>query len=397
MLDLGLAPAELGQSGPLLCQQAGVRQGDRSLVGQADQTGFGVAAELHRWPAFAGGGGDHAEELAAGDDRDDRRRAEAEARQGLLDERIAGRATPEAAGTDVGEHVGQLRSVAGADRELLDQRLQLGRPAVAGDRREALGAGVPEADAGPVGCDHAGHGVRDPRRDLFRRGQVGQGLGQLEEGTRGRVPASRLLQGGGGVQGGGRLPGVGHEQLAFLGEERLLLGVGGAEHAVPASGRGDIGHQPGAGVLQGFAPDQPLAQGGRLLLGEPLVVDLQRGRRGRPGGQQVPGSSHRMRRLGGDPGQDGGDVLDRHQVGRDRLELLESLGDRVKLVAQLGVLGPYPPAPRCRGRQLSRYRQAGAPWTWHSSCRTVAAGSPNTSGTSESSPSVYWQSSSSGA
>jgi hypothetical protein len=52
-----------------------------------------------------------------------------------------------------------------------------------------------------------------------------------------------------------------------------------------------------------------------------------------------------MRRLGGDPGQDGGDVLGRHQVGRDRLELLEPLGDHVKLVAQLSVLGPHPPAP----------------------------------------------------
>jgi hypothetical protein len=98
-------------------------------------------------------------------------------------------------------------------------------------------------------------------------------------------------------------------------------------------------------VLQRLPTDQPLPQGGRLLLGEALVVHPQRRLLARPGGQQVPGGPDGMRGLGGDPGQNGGDVLGRHQVGGHRLELLEPLGDRVQLVAQVGLLGLGPPAP----------------------------------------------------
>jgi hypothetical protein len=71
VLDLGLTAAKLGQGGPLLRQQAGVGQGDRRLVGQADQAGLGVVAGLQRWSAVGGGRRDDAEELATGDDWDD--------------------------------------------------------------------------------------------------------------------------------------------------------------------------------------------------------------------------------------------------------------------------------------------------------------------------------------
>jgi len=95
-------------------------------------------------------------------------------------------------------------------------------------------------------------------------------------------------------RGGGGLAGVGDEQLPLLREEGLLLGVDGAELAIVASGRGDVGDQPGAQVLRRLAPDQSLAKGGCTLLGEALVMDLQRRRLGRSGGQQVAGGAHGM-------------------------------------------------------------------------------------------------------
>jgi hypothetical protein len=110
-------------------------------------------------------------------------------------------------------------------------------------------------------------------------------MGELEERTRGRVPASRLLQGGGGVQGGSRLASVGDEELALFGEEGLVLGVDGAELAVAAPGGGDVSDQPGTDVLQWFASDQSLSQSGCLFFREALVVHPQRGVLGRPGGE----------------------------------------------------------------------------------------------------------------
>jgi hypothetical protein len=98
-------------------------------------------------------------------------------------------------------------------------------------------------------------------------------------------------------------------------------------------------------VLQRFATDQALAQGGCVLLGETLVVDLQRSYLGGSGSQQIAGARTACEALVAMVARTVETSSGRHQVRRYRLQLLEPLGDGIQLVTQVGVLGPDPPAP----------------------------------------------------
>ncbi len=157
---------------------------------------------------------------------------------------------------------------------------------------------------------------------------------------------AHLVESGRGVERRGGMAHVDGEHAALVGEEAVGLGIASGESTVLATRRGDVDDQHLRIVLRSDASREEGHELRDLGVGEPDMVDAQRIGIGRTHSEYELGCMSRHCRSFGDAGEDGVDVVVRHEIRGCRQDLVEG---RIEVRELRGEHRRFAPPPTLGG------------------------------------------------